>query len=66
MRRTRRGRPAKADPPATEAGYRLVVEVEALANADEDHGWTVLATTIEAAVCSDAEILRAYQDQIPL
>ena len=27
-RRARRGRPAKTDPPPTEAGYRLVVEVE--------------------------------------
>jgi transposase len=62
-RRLRRGRPAKTDPPATESGYRLVVEVEALAKVEEDHGWTVLATTIEAASCPDAEILRAYQDQ---
>src|SRR5215471_18811413 len=31
-RRARRGRPAKTDPPPTESGYRLVVEVEALAN----------------------------------
>jgi hypothetical protein len=48
-RRTRRprwGRPAKTDPPPTESGYRLVVEVDALANAEEDNGWTVLATTV--------------------
>ena len=31
-RRARRGRPAKTAPPPTEAGYRLMVEVEALAN----------------------------------
>jgi transposase len=63
MRRARRGRPAKTDPPLTEAGYRLVVEVEALANAEEDNGWTVLATTVDAEVCPDTDILRAYQDQ---
>src|SRR2546425_4170523 len=62
-RRARRGRPTKTDPPATEAGYRLVVAVEALANPGEDNGWTVLATTMRPEVCSDADILKAYQDQ---
>jgi transposase len=62
-RRARRGRPAKMDPPPIESGYRLVVEVEALANAEEDNGWTVLATTVDAEVCPDADILQAYQDQ---
>jgi transposase len=62
-RRARRGRPAKMDPPVAEAGYRLVVAVEALTNAEEDNGWTVLATTVRAEVCSDTDILQAYQDQ---
>jgi transposase len=62
-RRARRGRPAKMDPPPLESGYRLVVEVEALANVEEDNGWTVLATTVDAGVCPDADILQAYQDQ---
>jgi transposase len=62
-RRARRGRPAKTDPPPLEAGYRLGVDVEALANPDEAHGWMVLATTVPAEVCSDADILQAYQDQ---
>ncbi|HSF33069.1 MAG TPA: IS1634 family transposase [Candidatus Tectomicrobia bacterium] len=62
-RRARRGRPAKTDPPPTESGYRLLVEGEALANPEEDNGWTVLATTVGTEVCSDAEILQAYQDQ---
>lgn len=62
-RRARRGRPAKTDPPATETGYRLVVVGEALANAAEDNGWTVLATTVDAEVCPDIDILKAYQDQ---
>ena len=62
-RRARRGRPAKTDPPATESGYRLVVEVEKLANAEKDNGWTVLATTVDAQACSDVDILQAYQDQ---
>jgi transposase len=62
-RRARRGRPAKTDPPPTESGYRLVVEVEALAHAEADNGGTVLATTIDAEVCTDVEMLQAYQDQ---
>lgn len=62
-RRARRGRPAKMAPPPMELGYRLVVEVEALANAEEDNGWTALATTVDAEVCPDADILQAYQDQ---
>src|SRR5207253_6934053 len=62
-RRARRGRPAKMDPPPTESGYRLVVEVAALANPEEDNGMTVLATTVRTEVCGDAAILQAYQDQ---
>ena len=46
-----------------ESGYRLVVEVEALANPEEDNGWTVLATTVSAEGCAEAELLQAYQDQ---
>src|SRR5215475_4994698 len=62
-RRTRRGRPAKTDPPPTESGYGLMVEVDALPNAEVDNGWTVLATTVRAERCTDAEILEAYQEQ---
>jgi transposase len=62
-RRARRGRPAKTDLPPTEAGYRLVVEVTALANPEEDNGWAVLATTVPTEACADAEILQAYQEQ---
>jgi transposase len=62
-RRTRRGRPAKTEPPPLESGYRLVVEAEALANPEEDNGWTVLATTVSAEGCADVEILQAYQNQ---
>ena len=62
-RRARRGRPAKTELPPTEAGDRFVVEGEALANPEEDNGWAVLATTIGAEVCADAEILEAYQEQ---
>jgi len=46
-----------------ESGYRLVVEVERLANLEEDNGWTVLATTVSAEACPDAEVLQAYQEQ---
>jgi hypothetical protein len=62
-RRARRGRPAKTDPPSLEAGYRLGVDVEALANPEEANGWMVLATTVRAEVCGDTDILQAYQDQ---
>jgi hypothetical protein len=62
-RRARRGRPAKLDPPPLESGYRLVVEGEALANPEEDNGWTVLATTVSAEGGTDRDILQAYQDQ---
>ena len=62
-RRARRGRPAKTAPPPIEAGYRLMVDVEALAHPEEDNGGTVLATTVSAEVCPDAEILQAYQEQ---
>jgi hypothetical protein len=40
-----------------------VVEVEALANAEEDNGWTGLAPTVSAEDGADGEILQAYQDQ---
>jgi transposase len=63
VRRARRGRPAKTEPPPTEAGYRLLVEVTALANQEEDNGWAVLATTVPTEACADAEILEAYQEQ---
>jgi hypothetical protein len=62
-RRARRGRPAQMEPPPLESGYRLVVEAEALANPEEDTGWTVLATTVSAEGGADVEILQAYQDQ---
>jgi transposase len=61
-RRARRGRPAKTEPPPIESGHRLVVEVEALANPEEDNGWTVLATTVSPEVSTDTEILQAYQE----
>src|SRR5499425_2319596 len=63
VRRARRGRPAQAAPPPLESGYRLVVEAEKLPHAEEDNGWTVLATTLSAAACPDAGVLQAYQEQ---
>lgn len=62
-KRSRRGRPAKDDPPQTETRYRLVVVSQALVPVDAQYGWMVLATTIDAQTCADAEILRAYQEQ---
>src|SRR5262249_61867797 len=62
-RRARRGRPAKTAPPPLESGYRLVVEVESRPHSEEDNGWTVLATTVSAEACTDAEVLQAYQEQ---
>jgi transposase len=62
-KRTRRGRPPKAEPPPEETRYRLVVEAQALAQAEAEQGWTVLATTVDAETCSDEQILRVYQEQ---
>jgi len=62
-KRTRRGRPPKAEAPHVEVRYRLVVHTEALIPSEDAHGWTVLATTVQPEVCSDAEILQAYQEQ---
>jgi transposase len=63
QKRARRGRPAKAEPAAAVTRYRLVGEAEACTQAEEEQGWTVLATTVGSAVCSDVQILRAYQEQ---
>jgi transposase len=63
QKRPRRGRPPKAEAPQEETRYRLVVEVELLAQAESEQGWTVLATTVDAEACSDEQILRAYQEQ---
>jgi transposase len=40
-----------------------VVEVEAWANAEADNGGTGRATTVDAEVWPDGEILQAYEDQ---
>ena len=62
-KRTRRGRPPKAEVPEVEVRYRLVVHPEALRPPAEAHGWTVRATTLRSEVCTDVEILQAYQEQ---
>ena len=36
---------------------------EAVRPAADTYGWTVLATTVPPAVCTDTEILQAYQEQ---
>jgi hypothetical protein len=43
--------------------YRLRVQVDALVLAPEAPGWTVLATTVAPEVCTDTEVLQAYQEQ---
>jgi transposase len=62
-KRTRRGRPPQAEAPQVEEHYRLVVHWEALVPSAEAYGWTVLATTLRPEVCTDAEMLQAYQEQ---
>jgi transposase len=62
-KRTRRGRPPKTEPAPEETRYRLIVEAEALPQTEAEQGWTVLATTVDAETCADAQILRAYQEQ---
>jgi transposase len=63
QKRTRRGRPPKAEAPQVESRYRLRVHPEALVSSEEAHGWTVLATTVGPEKCTDAELLQAYQEQ---
>src|SRR5262249_59674874 len=62
-KRTRRGGPPKAEAPQVEVRYRLVVHPEALVPSEDAHGWTVLATTMPSEVCTDTEMLQAYQEQ---
>jgi transposase len=63
QKRTRRGRPPKAEAPQVERRYRLRVHPEALVPSEEAHGWTVLATTVGPERCTDAKLLQAYQAQ---
>jgi transposase len=63
QKRTRRGRPLKAEAPQVEIRYRLGVRPEALVPSEGAHGWTVLATTVGPPACTDAEMLQAYQEQ---
>src|SRR5499427_9455275 len=62
-KRTRRGRPPKAEVPQVEVRYRFVAHCEALVPSEDAYGWTVLATTLRPEVCTDTEMLQAYQEQ---
>jgi hypothetical protein len=62
-KRTQRGWPPKAAVPQNEHRYRLGVHRQALVPSEEEYGWTVLATTLRPEVCTDAEVLQAYQEQ---
>ena len=62
-KRPRRGRPPKAEAPPSQVLYRLAVAVRPLECAEDEHGWTVLATTVGPEVCADTEILQAYHTQ---
>jgi len=62
-KRSRRGRPPKAEAPQVEVRYRLSVRHEAVVPAEAAHGWTVLATTVGPEACTDAELLQTYQEQ---
>lgn len=62
-KRTRRGRPAKAEKRQETREYRLVVEAQTLVRAVDEQGWLVLATTVSPTICPDAQILGAYQEQ---
>jgi hypothetical protein len=58
-KRAGKGRPRRGEPPEAETRYRLRVEVQARERGEEANGWTVLATTVDSAVCSDVEMLDA-------
>jgi transposase len=63
QKRTQRGRPPKTELPQEPVRYRLRSEVEAHVPSADTQGWTVLATTVAAESCTDAELLQAYQEQ---
>jgi len=63
QKRARRGRPRKGEEPQEEIVYQLKVSTQALAAPVATFGWLVLATTIDASICGDAQIVRAYRDQ---
>lgn len=63
QKRTQRGRPRKGEEPQEDIVYQLKVTTQALAAPVATFGWLVLATTIDASICGDAEIVRAYRDQ---
>jgi hypothetical protein len=63
QKRAGRGRPPKVEQPQVAQRYRVVVEVEAVDRAEDEHGWTVLATTVGGEGCTDEEIFQAYHDQ---
>lgn len=62
-KRPRRGRPPKTEMPPVEVRYCLRVSSEAVVPAEDAYGWTVLATTLRPEVCTDTEMLQAYQEQ---
>src|SRR5262245_24807359 len=63
QKRTQRGRPPKTEVPQETVRYRLRMGVEAHVPSADTQGWTVLATTVGAESCTDAELLQAYQEQ---
>jgi transposase len=63
QKRTQRGRPPKTEVPQETVRYRLRIGVEAHVPSADTQGWTVLATTVGAESCTDAELLQAYQEQ---
>jgi hypothetical protein len=59
VQRTRRGRPPKAEAPPVAVRSRRVGHPAALVPSADTHGWTVLATTVRPAGCTEAERLQA-------
>jgi len=63
QKRTQRGRPPKTEVPQETVRSRLRIGVDAHVPSADTRGWTVLATTVGAESCPDAELLQAYQEQ---
>ncbi|MEE8291790.1 MAG: IS1634 family transposase [Candidatus Tectomicrobia bacterium] len=61
--RTQRGRPRKDETVEPELVYCLHSNTKALSPPVSTFGWLVLATTVSAQTCDDAEIVRAYREQ---
>ena len=63
QKRTQRGRPPRQSCPRTSSVIASESMQQPTCRPADTQGWTVLATTVGAESCTDAETLQAYQEQ---